>query len=69
MRDNLTVEALSVRIEDQELKKPRDKEIALVKVVWGGVVGGNMTSELESRMREVYPKLFLLGIFPRTKIF
>ncbi|XP_050878307.1 uncharacterized protein LOC127082125 [Lathyrus oleraceus] len=43
VRDNITVEALPVRIEDQKLKKLRGKEIALVKVVWGGVTGGNIT--------------------------
>src|ERR1043165_7296313 len=32
VRENLTVEALPARIEDQKLKKLRGKEIALVKV-------------------------------------
>ena len=36
VRDNLTVETLPVRIEGREVKKLRDKEIPLVKVVWGG---------------------------------
>lgn len=69
MTDNLTVEALFVTIEDRELKNLRRKEISLVKVVWGGAAGGNMTCELESRMREVYPELFLSSKFSRTKIF
>lgn len=46
VRDNLTVEALPIRIDDRELKRLRGKEIALVKVVWGGAAGGNMTWEL-----------------------
>ncbi|XP_050888629.1 uncharacterized protein LOC127093770 [Lathyrus oleraceus] len=58
VRDYLTVKALPIRIDDRELKKLRGKEIALVKVVWGGAARGNMTWELESRMRESYPKLF-----------
>ncbi|XP_050889647.1 uncharacterized protein LOC127094933 [Lathyrus oleraceus] len=35
VRDNLTVETLPMWIEDREVKQLRDKEIALVKVVWG----------------------------------
>lgn len=42
-KDNLTAEAFPVRIKDQKLKKLRGKKIALVKVVWEGVAGGNMT--------------------------
>jgi hypothetical protein len=34
VRDNLTVETLSVRIEDREVKRLRGKEIVLVKVIW-----------------------------------
>lgn len=33
VRDNLTVEALPLRIADREVKQLRGKEIALVKVV------------------------------------
>lgn len=33
VKDNHRVEALLVRIEDQELKKLKGKEISLVKVV------------------------------------
>ena len=61
VRDNLTVEALPVRILDKELKQLRGKEIALVKVAWGGAAEGNLTWELESRMRESYPELFVSG--------
>lgn len=43
VRDNLMVEALHVSIVDRELKKLRGKEISLVKIVWGGIVGGNIT--------------------------
>ena len=43
VRDNLTVEALPTRIEDRKLKQLRGKEIALVKVAWGGPAGENVT--------------------------
>ncbi|KAI5389866.1 hypothetical protein KIW84_075247 [Lathyrus oleraceus] len=46
-----------MRIEDRELKQLRGKEIALVKVAWGGPAGGNVTWELESQMKESYPEL------------
>lgn len=29
-----------------------------MKVVWGGLVGGSVTLELDNRMREYYPELF-----------
>ena len=59
VRDNLTVEALPMRIEDREVKQLRGKEIALVKVAWGGPADGNITWELESQMKEAYPELFV----------
>ncbi|XP_058759862.1 uncharacterized protein LOC131633160 [Vicia villosa] len=36
VKDNLTVGALPVRIEDRKLKQLRGKGIALVRVAWGG---------------------------------
>ncbi|MCI92028.1 cytochrome P450, partial [Trifolium medium] len=47
MRDNLTVETIPLRIEGREVKKLRSKEIASVKVIWGGPAGENATWELE----------------------
>src|SRR3954464_6672637 len=58
VRDNLTVEALPMRIEDRKVKQLRGKEITLVRVAWGGPAGGNVTWELESQMKDSYPKLF-----------
>ncbi|XP_050889539.1 uncharacterized protein LOC127094804 [Lathyrus oleraceus] len=58
VRDNLTVETLPMWIEDKEVKQLCGKEVALVKVVWGGLAGGNMMWELESQMRDSYPELF-----------
>ncbi|CAJ2666354.1 unnamed protein product [Trifolium pratense] len=36
VRDDLTIETVPLRIEGREVKKLRNKEIASVKVVWGG---------------------------------
>ena len=51
VRDNLVVETSPMRIEDREFKQLRGKEIALVKVAWGGPMDENVTWELESQMR------------------
>ncbi|KAI5436071.1 hypothetical protein KIW84_022495 [Lathyrus oleraceus] len=59
VRDNLTVDTSPMRIEDREVKRLRGKEIALVKVIWGGVANGNITWELEDKMKESYPELFV----------
>ncbi|XP_058766681.1 uncharacterized protein LOC131640290 [Vicia villosa] len=58
VKDNLTVESLTMQIEDREVKQLQGKEIALVKVVWGGPAGGNVTWELERKMKDSYPDLF-----------
>ncbi|MCI45657.1 hypothetical protein A2U01_0066896, partial [Trifolium medium] len=52
VRDNLTVETVPLRIEGPKLKKLRNKEIASVQVVWGGLAGENTTWELESKMKD-----------------
>ena len=63
VKENLTVEALPLRIEDREVKNLRGKEISLVKVMWGGPAVGSMTWELECKMKESYPELFPSGNF------
>ena len=68
VRDNLTVEALPLRIDDREVKQLRGKEIVLVKVILSGPAGGSITWELESKMKESYPELFPSGKFSRAKI-
>ena len=50
VKENLTYEALPLRIEDRRTKHLRGKEISLVKVIWGGASGKNATWELESQM-------------------
>ncbi|XP_050876462.1 uncharacterized protein LOC127080172 [Lathyrus oleraceus] len=67
VRENLIVETLVLRIKDHEVKSLQGKEIALVKVVWEGPVGGSVTWELESRMREFYLELFSSGNFRGQK--
>ena len=67
VRDNLTVETIPVRIADRETKILRGKKIALVKVVWLGAAGENMTWELESKMQDSYPELFESGNFRGRK--
>ena len=59
VREDLTVETLPTRIEDRKVKQLRGKDISLVKVVWGGAANGNITWELESRMQDSYPELFV----------
>ena len=59
VRDNLTYEAQPLKISDRRLKQLRGKEIALVKVQWG-IDEGEATWELEDKMRELYPDLFLV---------
>ncbi|MCI67142.1 cytochrome P450, partial [Trifolium medium] len=59
VRDDLTIKTVPLRIEGREVKRLRNKEIASVKVVWGGPAGANATWELESKMRDSYPDLFL----------
>ena len=69
VRDNLTVEALPLRIEGREVKKLRCKDITLVKVLWGGSAGESLTWEREDQMRELYPTLFSSGNFQGGKFF
>ena len=45
--------------EDREVKKLHGKEITLVIVIWGGGTNGNITWELEDKMKESYPELFV----------
>jgi len=55
VNENLTYETLPLRIEDRRTKHLRGKEIPLVKVIWEGASGEDVTWELESLMREAYP--------------
>ncbi|XP_058784339.1 uncharacterized protein LOC131659121 [Vicia villosa] len=57
LKDNLSFEAIPVRIEDRKMKLLRNKEIPLVKIIWNQATG-DATWELESAIREKYPELF-----------
>ena len=46
-----------MRIEDRRVKQLRGKNINLVKVIWSDV-SGDVTWELENKIREQYPHLF-----------
>jgi hypothetical protein len=67
VRDNLTVEVLPVKIDGREMKRLRGKEIALVKVLWGGPAGESWTWEREDQMKESFPTLFASGNFRGQK--
>lgn len=43
VREDLTIEASPLRLEDHDVKSLIGNEIALVKVVWGGPAEGSMT--------------------------
>ena len=58
VKENLTYETLTLRIDDRMVKQLRGKEIPLVKVVWGSASGVEDTWEQESQMRDTYPTLF-----------
>ena len=58
VKENLTYETLSLRVEDKRIKHQRGKEIPLVKVRWGGASREDATWELESQMREAHPSMF-----------
>ena len=58
LKDDLTFEARAVEIIDQKIKVLRNKEISLVKVLWSQNME-DVTWELEDRMRELHPELFV----------
>jgi len=58
VKDNLTYKVQPQKITDRRMKSLRGKEIALVKVQWGPDEGDS-SWELEDRVRELYPSLFL----------
>lgn len=63
VRNNLIVEASMITIEDREVKQLWGKEIALVNVDWGEPTWGSIMWKMESRMKECYPDLILIGNF------
>ena len=61
LKENLTYEAMPVKIVDRQSKLLRGKAIPLVKVIWSEWDDGEATWELESKMQESYPYLFNPG--------
>jgi hypothetical protein len=68
LKDNLSYESPPIRIEDQRIKQLRGMSISLVRVVWDQVTG-DITWELEDKMRLQYPKLFEGMRISRTDFF
>ncbi|XP_016164459.1 uncharacterized protein LOC107606978 [Arachis ipaensis] len=58
LKENLTFQVTSMRIDDTSMKKLRGKEVLLVKVAWRIAGVEEHTWELEFEMRKDYPKLF-----------
>ncbi|XP_058760168.1 uncharacterized protein LOC131633471 [Vicia villosa] len=57
LKENLSFEVPPVKIGDKKIKRLRNKEILLVKVIWNEATG-DATWELESMIKEQYPELF-----------
>ncbi|GAU37339.1 hypothetical protein TSUD_395200 [Trifolium subterraneum] len=68
VKDNLTIETIPLRIEGREVKKLRNKEIASVKVIWGGPAGENATWELESKMKTTKTEQLFLGFLAEREL-
>ncbi|MCI57046.1 hypothetical protein A2U01_0078297 [Trifolium medium] len=58
LKENLSFEVLPVKIADRKMKLLRTKEIPLVKVIWNEAIR-DATWDLESKMKEQYPELFI----------
>ena len=58
LKDNLTMELPPIKIVDRSTKRLRNKDVPLVKVIWNQVTG-DATWELEDKMRESHPVLFV----------
>ncbi|KAK6128180.1 hypothetical protein DH2020_038082 [Rehmannia glutinosa] len=58
IREDLSYEEKPVEIVDREVKKLRNKDIPLVKVIWRNQRVEEATWEREDDMRQKYPELF-----------
>jgi hypothetical protein len=58
LEPDLSFTEVPARILETAVKRLRNKEVALVKVLWGDPARGEMTWETEASMREKYPSLF-----------
>ena len=57
LKHNLTFDAVPVQIMDKKVKELRGKQIPLVKVMWNEV-NGDITWELEEKIKDIYPNYF-----------
>jgi len=58
IQENLTYDVFPIRIGDRRIKQLQGKDIPLVKVLWSQQEESDATWELESNMRDMYPRLF-----------
>ena len=61
IEQDLTFEVHPVRILEESEKVMRNRTLKYVKVLWSQQTEREATWELESRMREKYPELFMAG--------
>jgi len=57
LKDDLTFKTMHVQIVDRKIKLLRGKQILLVKIIWNKITG-DVTWELEEKIRKGYPRLF-----------
>jgi hypothetical protein len=62
IEQDLTFEVRPVRILDESERVMRNRTLKYVKVLWSQQTEREATWELESRMREKYPELFMAGM-------
>jgi hypothetical protein len=62
IEQDLTFEVRPVRILDESELVMRNMTLKYVKVLWSQQTEREATWELESRMREKYPELFMTGM-------
>ncbi len=58
VKDSLTYEEVPVEILDHQIRRLRNKEVALVKILWRSQSLEGATWEAEAAMKSKYPHLF-----------
>ena len=58
IREDLSYDSRPIQIIDRAVKKLRNKEVPLVKVIWHSHTAEEATWETEASMRQKYPELF-----------
>ena len=58
VKDSLCNEYVPIDILDRQVRKLRNKEVALVKVLWRSQFVEGATWEVEAAMKSKYPYLF-----------